>query len=52
MRSHDAGLTWSVARTLARTNGDSDHPLLVARGSVPFLSWFTSTDGYRLLRLP
>jgi hypothetical protein len=52
MRSDDAGLTWSGARALARTSGNSDHPLLVARGIVAFLSWFTAGDGYRLVPVP
>jgi len=51
MRSADAGLTWSEGREVSRTTGGSDHPMLVARGSEAFLSWFTASVGYRLVRL-
>lgn len=51
MRSDDAGLTWSAAEELAGTTDNSDHPLLVARGTEAFLSWFTSQEGYRLIRI-
>lgn len=49
--SEDAGSTWSSTFELASTSGDSDHPLLVARGTEEFLSWFTALDGYRLVAL-
>ena len=52
MRSDDAGLTWTAARELARTRGRSDHPLLVARGTDAFLSWFSAEEGYRLAPMP
>jgi len=51
IRSDDGGLTWSPPRALARTRGNSDHPLLVSRGSEAFLSWFTAAEGYRLAPL-
>jgi hypothetical protein len=51
MRSDDAGLTWSAAEEVARTTDNSDHPLLVACGTEAFLSWFTSQEGYRLIRI-
>jgi hypothetical protein len=49
--SHDRGLSWSVARTVAETADASDHPLLVARGTRAYLSWLTKLEGYRLLPL-
>jgi hypothetical protein len=49
MTSHDEGRTWSSAREIARTAGDSDHPLLVTNGAQTFVSWLTRTEGYRLL---
>lgn len=52
MRSDDAGLTWSEAREVARANGSSDYPSLIARGTEPFLSWFTAEAGYRLIPIP
>jgi len=51
IRSSDAGATWSAPREVARTRGDSDHPLLVAHGEAAYLSWFSKADGYRLLPL-
>jgi hypothetical protein len=52
LRSEDDGLTWSEPREQARPSGNSDHPLLVARGTEVFLSWFTVREGYRLVRVP
>ena len=49
--SHDGGLSWSAARTVAETADASDHPLLVARGTRAYLSWLTKLEGYRLLPL-
>jgi hypothetical protein len=49
MRSHDDGNSWSMPRTIAKTDGDSDHPLLVSDGRHVFLSWLTHAEGYRLL---
>lgn len=47
--SVDTGVTWDVARTLARTDEFSDHPLLMRFNGRVWLSWFTRTEGYRLL---
>jgi hypothetical protein len=52
MHSDDDGLTWSEPREQARTSGNSDHPLLVVRGTEGFLSWFTAREGYRLVPVP
>jgi hypothetical protein len=51
LRSDDAGLTWSAAREVARTSGNSDYPFLVGRTADTFLSWFTAEEGYRLIPL-
>jgi len=48
-RSTDAGATWSPRREIARTQGENDHPLLIARGDEAYLSWFTRREGYRVL---
>jgi hypothetical protein len=48
-QSSDGGLSWSDAAEAAATSGASDYPLLITRGSEVFLSWFTPTEGYRLI---
>jgi hypothetical protein len=48
MTSRDDGRTWSPSREVARTDGDSDHPLLVSNGTGTFVSWLTRNEGYRL----
>lgn len=47
--SSDNGATWAEPRVLAKTDEFSDHPLLVRHNGRVWLSWFTRTDGYRLL---
>ena len=49
--SRDDGLTWSKPLTVARTDDESDHPLLVSDGHRTFLSWMTHRQGYRLILL-
>jgi hypothetical protein len=49
MASKDGGKTWSASRQVAATAGASDHPLLIAEGSRPYLSWYTAKEGYRLI---
>ena len=51
MTSRDDGGSWTPAREIARTDGDSDHPLLVTNGERAFVSWLTRKEGYRLLPL-
>ena len=51
MVSHDNGAHWSKSRTLARTPDASDQPILVSDGKHPFLSWLTTSEGYRLIPL-
>ena len=50
-RSPDSGVTWSKPLEAARTQGDSDHPLLLTRSGRAFLSWKTAAEGYRLREL-
>lgn len=45
MHSADNGNSWSAARTLAATDGASDHPLLVSDGARAWLSWNTAKQG-------
>ncbi|MFO1163196.1 MAG: sialidase family protein [Reyranellaceae bacterium] len=49
--SHDSGVTWSNARTVADTDDASDHPLLVGHAGRAYLSWLTKAQGYRLIAL-
>ncbi|NIP74219.1 MAG: exo-alpha-sialidase [Gammaproteobacteria bacterium] len=47
--SADAGTAWGPARTLARAEGESDHPLLVGNGAGVFAAWHRRGQPYRLL---
>ncbi len=47
----DEGLNWSDPLTVADAVGYSDHPLLVQRDGVVYLSWLTAAQGYRLIKL-
>ena len=49
--STDDGAQWSPPKLIAETVGYSDHPLLVQRDHVAYLSWLTAAQGYRLLKL-
>jgi len=49
--SIDDGVLWSPPKLIAETVGYSDHPLLVQRDNVAYLSWLTAAQGYRLLKL-
>jgi len=42
---------WTAPREIAATDNASDLPILVARGSEPYLSWLTANEGYRLISL-
>ena len=48
MTSDDAGVNWTREQLINKTNGGSDHPLLIADEDNVFLSWFTRDDGYHL----
>ncbi|MBZ0096899.1 MAG: glycoside hydrolase [Sulfuricella sp.] len=49
MSSADGGKSWSLPRRIAATAGASDHPLLIADGTQPYLSWNTAREGLRLI---
>lgn len=49
--SRDEGATWSPAKTLVQTKGESDHPFLLSRAGEVFLSWHTQTEGLRVVPL-
>lgn len=50
-QSTDDGKTWSTPQMISKTNGYSDHPLLINQGDTVFLSWLTRVDGYQLIQL-
>jgi hypothetical protein len=50
-RSVDDGKTWGTSQMVSKTNGYSDHPLLVNKGNEVFLSWLTRVDGYQLIKV-
>ena len=50
-QSDDDGKSWSTPRVISKTNGYSDHPLLLSQGADVFLSWLTRNDGYQLIRI-
>jgi len=49
--SKDDGVTWSAPKEIAKTQGYSDHPLLIKNNNKVYLSWLTSANGYQLLQL-
>lgn len=51
MVSSDGGKTWSPPQRLAATSGASDHPILISDGKVPYLSWNTAKEGFRLIEI-
>jgi len=52
MRSADDGRSWSAPVTVATTDGDGDHPLLIENGGRVFISWLSKgREGYRLIEL-
>ncbi len=51
MQSADGGISWSTPRVVAHTAAASDHPLLIASGHTPYLSWQTEAQGYRVIPL-
>jgi hypothetical protein len=50
-QSDDDGKTWGTPQMISKTNGYSDHPLLVNQGDTVFLSWLTRADGYQLIKV-
>lgn len=51
MASKDGGKSWLASRQVAATAGASDHPLLIADGKNPYLSWYTAKEGNRLIEV-
>lgn len=52
MRSADDGRTWSAPVTVATTDGEGDHPLLIENKGRVFISWLSKgREGYRLIEL-
>ena len=49
--TEDDGITWSTPRVIFKTDGYSDHPLLVSREDDVFLSWLTRNNGYQFIRI-
>jgi thiol-disulfide isomerase/thioredoxin len=49
--STDDGVQWSSPKMITETVGYSDHPLLIQREGIAYLSWLTAAQGYRLLAL-
>lgn len=45
MYSPDQGDNWQSAKTVAVTDGASDHPLLISNGKTAWLSWNTARQG-------
>lgn len=50
--SRDNGKSWSAPRAVASSSEASDHPILIERKGVAYLSWLSAKEGYRLLPLP
>ncbi len=50
-QSTDDGRTWGSPQMISKTNGYSDHPLLVNQADAVFLSWLTRADGYQLIKV-
>lgn len=49
--SQDAGATWSKHRVIAATEGSADQVFLLDDGNVPYVSWRTDSEGYRLINI-
>ncbi|MGH9381312.1 MAG: sialidase family protein [Thermoanaerobaculia bacterium] len=50
--STDGGETWSDRRSLATTEGASDHPFLLGYGGDTYLAWHTGSEGLRMVPVP
>jgi hypothetical protein len=51
MVSHDRGDHFGPPQVIGSTKDASDHPILIADGARPYLSWLTANEGYRLIPL-
>lgn len=49
--SQDDGINWSTPKLVAETAGYSDHPILITKQNLTYLSWLTAAQGYRLISL-
>ena len=49
--SQDRGQHFTPPRAVATTEDGSDHPILIAAGDTPYLSWLSEDEGYRLIPL-
>jgi hypothetical protein len=50
--SNDGGETWSDRRSLAATEGPSDHPLLLLHDGAIYLAWHTAREGQQVVPVP
>lgn len=48
LKSSDAGVTWSKATEIAKTDKKADQPLLIGDGKTAYLSWKVSSQDYHL----
>jgi thiol-disulfide isomerase/thioredoxin len=51
MQSNNNGAQWQAVQTIASSSGDTDHPFLIENAGNAYLSWYTSTEGLRLIPL-
>jgi len=49
--SNDNGDHWEIGKIIEATEDYSDHPILVAKEKMVFLSWFSRQFGYKLVKL-
>jgi len=52
MQSNNNGKQWQTVQTIASFSGSADHPFLINNSGIPYLSWHSSTKGFRLVPLP
>ncbi len=51
LNSDNGGSSWGDERIVATTGSDSDHPFLLKASDDIYLSWFTRSEGYRIIRI-
>ncbi|PCI20127.1 MAG: hypothetical protein COB62_04940 [Piscirickettsiaceae bacterium] len=49
--STNGGHTWSLPRSVAQSQTESDHPIILNKGKKVYLSWHTKQEGLRLAPL-
>lgn len=52
MQSNNNGAQWQAVQTIASSSGSADHPFLIDNNGIPYLSWHSGTEGFRLIPLP